>query len=253
MSKKCPHCGHLLHTAAFKCAHCSNWVNDFFFTQHGDEDDHFIKNPKGDITLWPPSLVTVMVIDLIKDISLENSLQPLTELTGQKLKGKQQFNLLIFYSFCYFAAIRLHAWMKRWCRHTIERQLRDALLDGIVSRCEALGLGYEESTRILRAGGESLYDKFDDIWKDLGTDTPSQVRDTKALASAVYGDKQANILNGLPLYEQLMSTVWNLREPFREIFLVEEKDFDWQTITGGLHPYDWIDRIRRVWRDGQQQ
>jgi len=251
MSKKCPHCGQSLHTAAFKCAQCNNWVNDFFFNQHGDEDDNFIKNPEGDITLWPPSLVTVMVIDLIKDSDMEKSIQ---QLTGQKLEKKQQFNLLVFQSFCYFAAIRLHAWMKRGCRHTIERQLKDALLNGVIESfgCKVSGIEYEESTRILKTEGEALYNKFDDIWKDLGTDAPSQVRQTKALASAVYGDKQANILNGLPLYEQLMGTFWYLREVFEEVFLVEEKDFDWQTITGGLHPYDWIDRVRRVWQGGKR-
>lgn len=249
MSEKCPHCGRLLFGVAFKCPQCDNWVKDFFFTQHGD-NDHFIKNPEGEAAVGPPSLVTVMVIDLIKDISLENSLQPLIKLTGKKLEGKQQFNLVIFYSFCFFCAIRLYAWMKRGCRDTIEKELRDSLLNGLASRWEVSGVEPKESTRILRAGGEALYDRFDDIWKDLGTDTPSQVRDTKALASAVYGDKQANIINGLPLYEHFMSTVWNLREPFGEIFLVEEKDFDWQAITGGLHPYEWIDKVRRAWKNG---
>lgn len=109
--------------------------------------------------------------------------------------------------------------------------LKAELLNAIIESSDV-----EEPTRILRAEGEALYNKFDNIWKDLGTDTPSQARNTIALASVVYGDKQANILSGLPLYGQFIDMPFHMREPFGEIFLVEEKDFDWQAIASGTVP-----------------
>ena len=192
---------------------------------------------KNNLTPHTPSLMTIMVIGLLKDSNLKKQVQ---KSFGGKLDGRQQFNLLVFESYCYLTAIRLSAKTKRGCKDTIIATLKAKLLTGIIesSGVKVSGVEHDESTRILRAEGEALYNKFDNIWKDLGTDTPSQARNTIALASVVYGDKQANILSGLPLYGQFINMPVHMREPFGEIFLVEEKDFDWQAIAGGNVPLE---------------
>lgn len=228
MKKKCPHCGQTLHDAAFKCSRCKKWVPNELFNRLCDDDVKLIKN--NNLTPYTPSLTTIMVIGLLKDSNLEKQTQ---KVLGARLNGKQRFNLLVFESYCYFTAIRLSAKTKRGCRDTIMGTLKAELLNAIIESSDV-----EEPTRILRAEGEALYNKFDNIWKDLGTDTPSQARNTIALASVVYGDKQANIVSGLPLYGQFIHMPVHMREPFGEIFLVEEKDFDWQAIAGGTVPLE---------------
>lgn len=227
--KKCPHCGQSLHYAAIKCSRCKKWVPNELFNRLCNEDVELIKN--NDLTPYTPSLITIMVIGLMEDSNLEKQVQ---KVFGGKLNGKQKFNLLVFESYCLFAAITLFSKMKRGCRDTIMGTLKDKLLNGIIesSGVEVSGTTHEESTCLLKAGGQALYNRFDDILKDLGTDTPSQLRDTMALASAVYGDKQANVANGLPLYTELMTTTSHMGEAFKEFFIVEEEDFDWQAMMG---------------------
>ena len=227
--KKCPHCGQSLHYAAIKCSRCKKWVPNELFNRLCNEDVELIKN--NNLTPYTPSLVTIMIVGLMKDSNLEKQVQ---KVFGGKLNGKQKFNLLVFESYCLFAAITLFSKTKRGCRDTIMDTLKDKLLNGIIesSGVEVSGIEHEESTSLLKAGGEALYDHFDDILEDLGTDTPSQVRNTIGLASAVYGDKQANVVNGLPLYTELMTTTSHMGEGFKEFFIVEEEDFDWQAMIG---------------------
>jgi len=229
VKKRCPYCGQSLHDAALKCSRCKEWVPNELFNRLSDEDVKLIKN--GNLTPSTPSLVAYMVIGLLKDSNLKKQVEK------QLIRGlnrKQSFNLLVFESYCCFTAICLSAKIKRGCRDTIMADLKVKLLNGIIesSGVKMLGTEDEESTRILRVEGEVLYNKFEDIWKDLGTDTPSQVRNTTALASAVYGDKQGDMFNGLPLYAEFISTPFHMQEGFKDTFLVEENDFDWQAITG---------------------
>jgi len=229
IKKKCPHCGQSLHYAAIKCSRCKKWVPNELFNRLCNEDVELIKN--NNLTPYTPSLMTIMVIGLMKDSNLEKQVR---KALGERLNGRQQFNLLVFDSYCYFNAITLSTKTKRGCRDTIMDTLKDKLLNGIIesSGVEVSGIEHEESTSLLKAGGEALYDHFDEILEDLGTDTPSQVRNTIALASVVYGEKQANMVNGLPLYGQLMALSRQMVETFGEMFLVEEEDFDWQTMMG---------------------
>ena len=227
--KKCPHCGQSLHYAAIKCSRCKKWVPNELFDRLCDEDVKLIKN--NDLTPYTPSLMAIMVIGLMEDSNLEKQVQ---KVLGERLNGRQRFNLLVFESYCYFLPITLSTKTKRGCRDTIRDSLKDKLVNGIIESAEVelSGTTHEESTRLLKAGGQALYNRFDDILKDLGTDTASQTRTATALASAVYGDKQANMVNGLPLYGQLMALSRQMVETFREMFLVEEEDFDWQAMMG---------------------
>lgn len=239
MDKKCPYCGQTLRDSAFKCSRCKRWVPNELFDRLCDDDVKLIK--KNNLIPHTPSLMTIMVTSFLKDSSLKKQVR---ESFGGKLDRRQQFNLLVFESYCYFSAIRLSAKTKRGYKDTIIATLKAKLLTGIIelSGVKVTGVEHDESTRILRAEGEALYNEFDNIWKDLGTDMPSQVRNTTALASAVYGDKQANILSGLPLYGQFINMPVHMRGPFAEIFLVEEKDFDWQAIASGSVPLEHGDR-----------
>jgi hypothetical protein len=227
MNKKCPHCDQPLGEAAFKCSRCKEWVPNELFNRLCDEDVKLIK--KNDLTLLTPSLMAVMVLSLLKDSHLEKRLQ---EMPGRNLNGLEQFNLYVFWSFSYFAAVRLSVKMKQSCKDAIMATLKDKLLTGIIEfyGVEISGIEHEKTTHIQRVEGQGLYDKFDIIWNDLGTDT--QVNTSLALASAVFGDKQAGIFKGLPLYMEFVDTPVLMQEEFKSIFLVEEKDFDWQTMIG---------------------
>jgi hypothetical protein len=234
--KKCPHCGQSLHGAALKCSRCERWVPNELFDRLCDEDVQLIKD--NNLTVFAPSLMAIMVFDDLKDSNFTKDIQ---KTLGRGLSGDEQFKVLVFQSFCQYNAIHLHAQMKRGFgsgglsfRYEIEKQLKVALLNGIIKsmRWTVSGLDYEKETRIYRLTGEVLYDLFKDICEDLGTDTAAQTRNTIALASAVYGDSQANIFNGQPLYGEVMATSVGFREIYRDMFLVEEKDFDWQAMIG---------------------
>jgi hypothetical protein len=238
VKKICPHCGHLLHNTAFKCDQCKKWVPNELFERLCDEDVTLIKDK--DLTPITPSLMVTMLPGPLEN---GNTDKQLLEMLGRKHTKNEQFKFLVFQSFCFYGPIRSFAHMKRGlgasdlsCRQTIEKQLKIALLNRIIplaswSTSESAN---KKSAGMLRAEGEALYDDFDDIWEHMGTSTASQTRVTVALASAVFGENKADILTGLPLYTELLETSINLSKVYGEVFLVEEKDFDWQTIVGEL-------------------
>jgi len=227
MKIKCPHCGRSLHPSVFKCTRCKRWIPNDLFDRLTDEDVELIKNR--DLTPFTPSLVALMVSALLED-SIKKHLKQWQKTVGRKLTGKEEFTLLVFHSFCYFAAIRLGASKKEGRKGPIVHQLRDAMLNSIIRSAgiRFSGMEYEESTRLLLAAGDDLYTKLDGIWSAPGTDAPSQLRKAEALASAVFGDLQASMLHGMALYNYLMGMVWEIRTTSAEMFLVEEDDFDWQ-------------------------
>lgn len=225
--KKCPHCGQTLSASAFTCSRCKKWVPNEVFDRLCSEDVEVMKTKN--LIPYTPSLLAFMVIGLMKDSDLEKEAK---KALGQKLTGKQQFNLCVFESYCYFQAITLSVRTKQGCRDTIMSTLKDRLLSETIESAEweISGTTEEESTSLLKAAGHQLYDRLDDIVEHFGGDTASQVRDTIALASAVYGDEQANIANGLPLYMTFMKLSTAMATSFGEMFLVEEEDFNWRAI-----------------------
>ncbi len=235
MKTKCPHCGKTLHPSAFKCTRCKRWIPNDLFDRLTEDDAALIRDR--DLTPYTPSLMALMVNALLEDGVKKNRKQWQKTL-GRKLTGKEEFTLLLFRSFCYFAAIRLAAGKKEGREGPIIQQLRDALLNRVIesSGVRLSGMEYEESTRRLVAAGDELYAKLDGIWNAPGTDAPSQLRKADALASVVFGDPQATMLHGLALYNYLMGMVWHVRTTLANMFLVEEDDFDWQSAV----PKGWI-------------
>jgi len=223
MAKNCPHCGQLLDDAAFKCSRCERWVPNELFRRLCAEDITLIKN--SDLTPFTPSLVAAMVIDLLKDSSLNRRLQEV----GGGLSGKQEFNLLVFESYCHFNGIGHSAKKKRSCRDTIMHTLRDKLLAGIIesSSERTSRIKHEESMHSLGREGRLLYDRLEDVWK-----MPSPFEASEHLASMVIGDEQATIDNAVYLFTHLMHTLRSMEEIYAGIFLVEEDDFDWQALVG---------------------
>lgn len=178
-----------------------------------------------DGAVYTPSLMATMVVGLLKDSKLQDQVQ--TAL-GTPLDRRQRFNLAVFESYCYFTAINTAAKTKQGYQDRVVRALKGELLARIAESFgeRVLGIDDGESARLLRDGAEALYSQFDRIAKDLGTDTPSQMRSTIALAYAVYGDKQANISSGLPLYGQLMTKSLHMQRAFGAVFLIDEGDCD---------------------------
>ena len=228
MTNKCPYCGQLLHDTALKCSRCKKWVPNELFNKLCDKDIKRIKD--NDLNPFTPSLMAGMVLGLLKESNLEKQIQ---KSLGRKLNRKEQFNLLIFHSFCYFRAIHINVHMKSGlgsydlpCRFIIEKQLKVALLNGLTKSMPqmVLEIDDEEQSSNFRAQGEALYDKFEDIDEGLWKGTLSQVNAKIAMASAVYGNEQSNKLNGLPLYTELQDISINLSEVFTDTFLIEEKD-----------------------------
>lgn len=228
--KTCPHCGQSLHHTAMRCGRCKEWVPNELFERLCSEDTALIRD--SNLIPYTPSLMVTMVIGLLRDSKLNGQVQTVL---GTPLDRKHRFNLIVFESYCYFTAIGMSAKTKRGCQDRVIRALKDELLTRIAESFGERILGIEEgeSTRLLKAGAESLYKQFDHVLDHLGTDNASQMRNAVALASAVYGDQQANMVTGLPLYAHLMETSFHMQKPFRQAFLVEEEDFDWQAVISG--------------------
>lgn len=233
LTKKCPYCGQSLHIAAFKCTRCNKWVNNELFNTLCDDDVKLIKNK--DITPCTPSLIAMIIFDFLKkDNSLEEDIQRVEKKT---LSGEQQFNLLVFKSFCYFNSIGLIAHKKRRSRDAIMDALRNALLQRIselyLKKLEVLLTEKEmkETVEEYKERGKTLYRKFEAILDELGTNASSQLRATNAFGSIVLGEDSPISFTGLAFYTYLMET-FQPGGAFSKIFLVEEEDFDWRTIVG---------------------
>ena len=148
-----------------------------------------------------------------------------------KLNEEQQFNLLVFESFCYFKPICSFVKMKQGCRHKITEMLKVALLQ-VVAQLFNKRAKHTPSLDILQERGEVLYDEFEAILSQLGTDASSQLKASNAFASAVLADDSPLSISGLSLYTTFMETFKHIRKEFSKMFLVEKEDFDWRAIVG---------------------
>lgn len=227
-TKKCPYCGQLLSNIALKCTRCKKWVDNEVFRRLCEDDVKLIKNK--DLVVFTPTLLAMMVIDLLKK---DNHLRKDIEKREKKtLNEIQRFNLLVFESFCYFEPICLSAKMKRGCKDTIKEMLRLALLLGVaelfnttVEPDSVISSGPRPSVR-----GAVLYTKFEAILEALEPNTSSQLRATNALGSLVLADNSPISFSGLALYSHFMETFKHMGKEFSKMFLVEEEDFDWRAI-----------------------
>ena len=208
------------------CAQCKDRVPNEIFNKLCDKDVKRIKD--SDLNPFTPSLMAGMILALLKDTNFEKQIQ---KTLGRKLNGKERFCLLVFHSFCYFRAIHVNVHIKSGlgandlpCRFIIEKQLKVALLNGLIKLMPQMesGLNYEEQSVIFRALGEALYYKFEDIDERLCKHTLSQFDANTSMASAVFGDEESDIFFGLPLYKELRDTSYNLSEVFTDTFLIEE-------------------------------
>jgi len=236
--KKCPYCGQPLNNAALKCTRCNKWVDNEVFDRLCDDDVKLIKN--NNLIIHTPSLVAVMVIDIVKK---DNALEENTQQGENKTLEEQQFNLLVFKSFCYFNSIGLSAKIKHGCRDAIIDALRNALLQGVsevylkeeLERWLTEGMFTEEEMKgtveDYKERGKALYTKFEAILDGLGTNASSQLKATNALGSIVLGEDSPISFRGLGLYIYLMET-FQPGGAFSKMFLVEEEDFDWRGIVG---------------------
>jgi hypothetical protein len=225
--KKCPYCGQSLDNAAFKCTQCNKWVDNEVFEKLCDEDIKLIKNK--DLIVSTPTLMAVMVIELLKkDDYLKESLEKIERGT---LNEEQQFNLLVFDSFCYFDAICSFVKMKKGCRNTIEEMLRLILLKWS-AQLFSKRIEHAPSLEILMERGIVLYGKFQAAWDKIPWEASpsSQMEASNAFASAIYADEYPNLVRGLSLWAHFMETLRQMRKEFSKIFLVEEEDFDWRAI-----------------------
>ena len=232
--KKCPHCGQSLDYAAIKCSRCKKSVPNELFDRLCNEDVQLIMNKN--LIPFTPSLMAVIAIHTItKNRGFEKRVE---KVLGSRLSVRQRFNLLVFESYCFIDAVRLSAKMKQGCKDKIMDTLKDKLLTAIIesSRVKLSDVGNEESARMLKAEGRALYDQYDHILEHLGTDTPSQVTCGKALASLVYGDKQADIFDGLVFYTQFIALSTRLITLYRDYFFVEDEDFNWQAVVNECLP-----------------
>jgi len=226
-TKKCPHCAELLNNAAFKCTRCGKWVDNEVFNRLCEDDVKLIKNK--DLTPFTPTLIAAMVINLLKeDDSLKEDIQKQEE---RRLNERQQFNLLVFRSFCFFEAICSFVKMKKGCKHTITEMLRIALLQWVGELFRAK-VEHAPSLEVLKERGEVLYAKFQAILDGLETNASSQLKASNAFGFIVFGDDSPISFIGLSLYAHFMEMFKHMGKEFSKMFLIEEEDFDWQAIVG---------------------
>jgi len=224
-TKKCPYCGQSLDNAALKCTRCNKWVDNELFDRLCEDDVKLIKN--NDLTPFTPTLIAAMVINLLKeDDFLREDIQ---KREGRTLNERQQFNLLVFSSFCYFESISSFVRMKKGCRPTITEMLKVALLQGVVELFNAT-VGHAFPVDVLKEQGKALYAKFQAILDELGTSASSQLKASNAFGAIVFGEDSPLSIRGLSLYTYFMEAF--TPDMFTGIFLVEEDDFDWQAIVG---------------------
>jgi hypothetical protein len=231
MGKKCPYCGRPLHNAAFKCTSCNKWVDNEVFRRLCEDDVKFIKDK--DLTPFTPTLLAMMVIDLLKKEGQKESAQKLEKLQGRALNEIQRFNLLVFESYCFFKAICSSVKIKQGRRDAIEGMLKLILLKWSAQLFNSR-VKHAPSWEVLMERGEVLYAKFEAAWLKIPweADPASQMEASDAFASAIYADDDSNLLRGFNLWNYFMGMLRFGRMGFSKMFLVEEEDFNWQAIGG---------------------
>jgi hypothetical protein len=211
-TKKCPYCGQLLDNVAFKCSRCKKWVEDNeVFNRLCEADIKIIKN--NDLTPYTPSLIAVMVLELLKeDDYVKESLQ---KPEWETLNEEQQFNLLVFESFCYFETICSFVRMKQGCRDKITQMLKVTLLNG-VTRLFNDRVEHTFSLDVLEKRGEILYTKLQAILKRIPWEAspPSQLEASNAFGSVVFVEDSPLSFKGLDLYLRLWTTFGNMGRVF---------------------------------------
>jgi len=190
------------------------------FNRLCDDDVTLIKNK--DLIILTPSLAAFFVMSLLRDDDIR-------KLGDERLKKTQQFNLLVFYSFCYFYCVRSSAKMKRGHEPAITEMLRAAFLQGVVALYNAK-VKNPPSSKVLNERGRVLYADFeaaaDKYGFREGEGLSAQLEVSDAFASAVFADDRPNVIRGMLLYVYFVNISYHLIDEFLKWFLVEEEDFD---------------------------
>jgi len=233
-TKECPHCGQLLGSAAFKCTRCKKYVDNEVFNKLCDSDVKLIEN--NDLDIMNPTSMANLIIDRLKK---GDYLKSFAE--KKTLNEEEQFNLLVFNSFCHFMATCRFAKMKEGCSQNITETLKVALLKCVAELYNATlehapsfppttEIPFEHDYETLVERGKVLFAKLQAIlgevhWEASGS---SQLIASDAFASAVFGKDSPLLSSGLILwiYFMEMYTPKVLPNIFSRAFLVEEQDLD---------------------------
>jgi len=229
LTKSCPYCGQVLGNAYFKCTRCNKWVDNEVFHRLCDDDVKLIKNE--DLVPVTPTLIAAMLVPVLKECNLLEELP--TRLGIKNFTEEQQFNLLVFWSFCHFMAISTHTKMKRGHRDTITKELEVALLQ-LDAQVFTNRIKHATSLEALIQRGTVLYRKLEAAWDKCLREVsspPEEVAD--AFAAAVFADNHPGLLllGGLELFLCFTKILERTRDDWSKMFLVEESDFDWQSLS----------------------
>ena len=179
---------------------------------------------KKHLLIFTPSLAAFFIMGLFRDDDIR-------KLGEERLNKKQQFNLLVFYSFCFFYPFCRYVRMKQGREHVITETLKAAFLQGVVKLYNAK-VENPPSSKILIERGRVVFSEFEaaaDRWYGFSEDQQSaQLEVSDAFASAIFADNKPNLIRGMGLYIYFMNS--QLASEFPKWFLVEEEDYDWQAI-----------------------
>ena len=164
---------------------------------------------RNNLVIYAPSLAAMQLVSLLKG-NLESILRNnAPELKGQKLSSTQQLSLLVYYSYCYYTALLTYARIKRGCFQSMTNSRSVSLMNKAMT----------------------LYDKLEDSLKhiDWEASTSSQLEASEAIADIVI-EKKVSVFQASKLYMRLWTTIKTFSDVFKQFFLVEEEDFDYQRI-----------------------
>ena len=232
-NQKCQYCGQILYNTAFKCTQCNRFIDNVVLDRLSDNDIKLIE--LNDLEIVTPTLMAHIILDRLKN---DDYIKWFTE--KKKPNREEQFNLLVFNSFCHFMATCRFATMKVGYSHSIAENLKNALLNGVADLHNA---SYESQTQIpelsqiqpehdcntLVERGEILYNALQTILDDVNWESSgqSQIQASSAFASILFGTNSHLSSSGLILWINFMEmyTPKVLPTLFSRTFLIEEQDW----------------------------
>ena len=223
LDKICPYCGQLLHNFSLKCTSCNKWVDNAVFSKLCQDDITTIK--ENDLTIVTPSLLSMMIIGIITESSLEESICKIHE---NKLNDTQKFNLLVFNSYSFYKAT-LGTRKKQGHEDDIKEALNLAILHAISTFFVSVTRKSYPIKKLIYQG-LNLYDQIESIVGSTGVNTDSMSRASNSLGSIILLDQSPLSFVGLSLLKHFFTQLVTLENEFSKLFLVEEEDFDWQSV-----------------------
>lgn len=224
--RRCQRCGDELHDTSLKCGRCGTWVEDSpVFARLGDQDIELIKAK--DLAIAPPSFLSFQATELI----LDDTVQRLEHLGIEQPESAD----------AYFSAY-LHARPAVLAAHYKSDNtafLRERVKVEFIANALAVvffDIASRDFLRIKRStvdprvcAGLRVFERLDRVREKYPASTADIFACGQEIGKIIYGDS-STVFHNVQLSAEFWLNLSQLPPAYSGYFVVDEEDFQWQTI-----------------------